>query len=635
MMTEILKNASKKYLLAIIIFLLSILVFARTLQNGFVWDDLRNFIDNPMCKSLSLDNVICFFSSIKCDNYFPLTWISVAIDYWLWQEDPFGYHLSNIFFHGIASAIFFLLCLKVLVFFNFKDFSLYFCSFFISLFYSLHPLRVETVSWISTRGDMLCSIFLQLSLITYLLRYKGNTSETLESYAEKRRASFFLAMSFLFCFFSFLCRAWAIMFPFILLLIDFGTGRFQKNKLRVLLFEKVPFFLLSVIFGLIAFKAKMSGMPSISDFNLLSRVMLLLRNISFYIFKTIFPINLSPLYPISSFVPFAAENIIMSLASISMLLFFVWNARSYPFAICFFSYVLLLLPVSGITLSGIQSSADRYTYISTMPLYLMFAAIFAKFAEGLSLSQNQFYALFQKSFLALIVFAILLLFISISIRQIGVWKDDFTLWSGVIESGNACLDAYYNRGLFLAKKALQETRENKRNELFDKSILDFNKGLEISPDDKHSLLNRAKVLIEKGNLEAALYDLNKILKRESTNAGALSNRAFIFEKLGKTNEAIADLQFILQSDPKNSNAAFRLASICVKIGDIQRAENILSNLIEANSFCATAYVNRGALRLMKNDISSAEGDFRKALSLCPELPEAKHNLAIIEAKKKK
>jgi tetratricopeptide (TPR) repeat protein len=485
----------------------------------------------------------------------------------------------------------------------------------VALLFACHPLRTETVAWISTRGDILCAIFLQISLIFHLRHIEDDLRDR-----GKNASSLFprnLVAAFLFCLLSFLCRAWAITYPMILLFSDFAFRRPRGKKPLIL--EKVPFFVLSAIFAVLALSARSGGMPPLSEFGVERRLVLAASSPAFYLWKTLIPASLSPLYPLACLELRSMEMIAMAQISffVSIVLLFLLP-RSRLISLAWFSFVVILLPVSGLSQSGIQFAADRYSYISTIPLFILFAGLLAKFARGR----------LGASLAAPAVGFALLIFSKMSIGQIAAWRNDLALWTKVLDSGWPCKDAYYNRGCsFLSESVGKEG--DARRKILEAAERDFSSALEHSPGDENILLNRGKARMELGMNETALEDFSRILSIVPHHAGAISNRSLAFEKTGRLDMAERDLRILLGILP-DANTHLRLASVYRRLGELDKAEKVLNEAAARYPSSAKVFLDRGGTRLMRGDKDGAKADFRRALDLEPGMKEALANLKLAE-----
>ena len=220
------------------ILLLTLIAFYPSINCSFInWDDQFYVTDSKLIQSLSFENIKKIFSteSVVALNYHPLTILSLAIDYHLGNLDPRQYHFTNLFIHILNTLLVFFFAYKL------SDRKLI-VGIFVSIFFGIHPMHVESVAWIAERKDVLYTFFFITGLLTYL------------SYSETKKKKF-LVLTFIFFFLSVLSKAMAVVFPFVILLIDYYKAR--KVSLEVFV-EKIPFFLISLIFGIFALRIQVN-----------------------------------------------------------------------------------------------------------------------------------------------------------------------------------------------------------------------------------------------------------------------------------------------------------------------------------------------------------------------------------------
>ena len=264
---------------ACLILVIVSLSFLPSLKCGLVnWDDDRYLSNTPAVQSLSLTTVKEASTSFFIGHYQPLTILSYALDYHFYKLNPYHYHLTNLILHLLNSLLVFyliyLLSGNIIV------------SFITAILFGLHPLHVESVAWVSERKDVLYSFFFLLSCITYLYYLtKGN------------KHKYYILSLFLFlC--SLLSKSMAVTLPLLLLLIDYYLKR-KPNK--TLLLDKIPYFFLSIIFGIIAIFGV--GIRPKVGFSLFGALSAASYATVFYLGKLFLPIKLSCLYPDYSFEP--------------------------------------------------------------------------------------------------------------------------------------------------------------------------------------------------------------------------------------------------------------------------------------------------------------------------------------------
>ncbi len=336
--------------------LLTLLVYFPSLINGFTnWDD-NEYINNPFVNNLSLAGVVKTFSIYFSGNYHPLTLISLGLDHMIGGNNPFIYHFTNLLLHLLNTLLVFLLVKRLT-----QNNLLALLTF---ILFGVHTLHVESVAWVSERKDVLYSFFYLASLIIYT------------SYASGRKGVFY-GLSILFFLLSLLAKGQAIMLVVILPLIDYVKGR-KWFSLKVLS-EKIPFFLLSLLFILIAFRAQESANAiDYSYFTRPERFAFASFGMAQYLIKSILPLGLSAYYPypprlLSGGIPSFYWLYIISLPIFLTGSYFLFKrSRIYAFGLCMF--FLNLLPLLQLIPVGGAMMADRYFYMPSVGLLLCLAA---------------------------------------------------------------------------------------------------------------------------------------------------------------------------------------------------------------------------------------------------------------------
>ena len=371
-------NRRSIYILSLLIgfiCLITCILYVPALNNQLVYDDRAYISENLLIRSLDIESLYTMFKSFSVGNWHPLTTISYAIDYAFWGLDPRGYHLTNIILHGINTLLVFILVVQLTVkatgskstpgmALSVSEQAMIVAGVTAVLF-GVHPLRVESVAWVSERKELLCTFFFLLSILAYL-SYSG-------SLVKRLRVSWFSASLFLFiC--ALMSKPMAVTLPIILLLLDIYPLKrlhvFPVKNASVLL-EKIPFLALSIASGVVTIVAQHSGgaIGTLVGYPLDTRLLNALRSIVFYLGKTIVPVRLVPFYPYSQDATLLNVQYLTSV----LLVFFVscwcvWMVKRgrYLFFTIWAYYVITLLPTLGIIQVGMQAAADRA--IRTFPI---------------------------------------------------------------------------------------------------------------------------------------------------------------------------------------------------------------------------------------------------------------------------
>ena len=418
------------------------IVYLGALKSGFVnWDDNSLVYSNPNIRSLDPAFIKWAFTHVVIASWYPLTLISFAMDYALWGLDPTGYHLTNNLLHALNTALVFFFVLKL--FFHLASErkeapgpggsgnlfrGAVACAMVTALLFGLHPLRVESVAWVAERKDVLYAFFYLLSLIAYC-SYRG-----LGFMPGAQRQRLFYLLSLVFFASSLMSKAMAVSLPLVLVIIDLYIYKVRSSgaafKLLELIKDKIPFFLLSIIFSIFTlFTHGESGtLVSLEVHSPLARLLLTFREYIFYMVKTVIPAGLAPFYPLpSSIQVFTFEyigSILIFSAVTALSVYFIkkksWLAAAWAY------YVVTLLPVTGLFSIGAHAGADRYTYLPSLGLLilpgLIAGAVFMR--PGI-----------RNIKLLAVAAAVVVLVVSgaLTQRQIGIWKDSVTLWSYEID----------------------------------------------------------------------------------------------------------------------------------------------------------------------------------------------------------
>jgi hypothetical protein len=383
------------YLIPSLVALMTLLVFSPALRNGFVnWDDLETIVDNENFRGFTGSHLRWMFTTFHLGHYQPLSWLSFALDYLFWGLNPFGYHLTNILLHAANGVLFYFVTLGLLRVATPSSDAvvLRLAAGFSALFFAMHPLRAESVAWVTERRDVLSGFFLLSTILSYLKA----VSPAMDPGGKLRWGIVSVALYVL----SLLSKASGMTLPLVLLILDVyplrrlggGAGKWFGADARPVWLEKLPFFIAALAAGVVALAAQHTAgaLVSAETHDLTGRVIQGLYGISFYLVKTALPTNLAPLYEIPPDlhlfdwrVVFAA--IIFLLCSLG---FFLARHR-WPAALAgWIAYLLLLAPVLGVAQSGLQLVADRYSYLSCLVWAILFAALLIRFlrpsSDGLS-----------------------------------------------------------------------------------------------------------------------------------------------------------------------------------------------------------------------------------------------------------
>ncbi len=472
------------------------------------------------------------------------------------------------------------------------------------LFYAAHPLRVESVAWVTERRDVLSGLFGAAALLAYLSSVRPGAARI------QRRGLY--ALSFAFFLLALLSKATVVPLPVVFLLLDwYPLRRWGAGGARVgrLVWEKLPFFLASLIFGALAIYGQhVGGIMAGVEYPLSRRIASMLFGIGFYLTKTIVPLWLSPLYE----QPLRLEAwhyayIVLGGLLLVVLTVVSWRFRHrYPaLLVAWGAFLAFFLPVSGLLQTGPQIAADRYTYLCSVP-------IFVALARGLALATGRIG--FEP--LALLTGAGYLGLAILTHDQTMVWNNDVALWTHAVRVQPRASLAYAN----LAAQMYGQDR------LVDAENL-ARRALAIRPDNAaaHNVLGN--VLSELGRYDEAETHYQRALEQRPDSPVYLFNYATVLRATGKRDRAIELLRRALAVRPDYIPALNGLAILYRESGRTAEAERLYRRILEISPCEARALYNLGNLVYDEGRRAEAMELYQKALECEPTLAEAAINLA--------
>jgi protein O-mannosyl-transferase len=416
----------------LLIGVVTVVAFLPGLFGEFVdWDDDRNFVFNSAYRGLGWPQVRWMFTASPMGRHAPVTWLTLGADYVLWGMRPVGYHVTSLAFHTGAAVVCALVARRLLgaaLPATTPATALRIGAAGAALAFAVHPLRVESVVWISARRDVVAGLCYLLAVWTYL-RWVDRPIAARRSWYVASLGCFVLAI---------LSKSIAVTLPAVLLVLDVyplcrlgGASGWTNRAARRVLAEKAPYALLAAVGSVIAVLAlaRIENMPSWEAFGAGPRLAVAVYGFAFYLGKTLWPVDLSPLYEIPvridpTSMRYAVSGMVVVLATaIAVALRRRWPA----FAAAWCVYVLSLLPVIGVLQNGPQIAADRYTYIACIGWAMLAGGGLAKLSTAWSSRPRPSIA----AALGLVTLIAILL-VALTSLQALVWRDSLGLWNHII-----------------------------------------------------------------------------------------------------------------------------------------------------------------------------------------------------------
>jgi len=562
-------------------------IYAQVRHFDFVNYDDPAYVNNQHIRSgLTQQSLTWAFTSIDDANWFPLTRISHLLDRQLFGLNSGPQHLTSVLLHAFSAVLLFLLLKRMT--------GARWPSAFVAFIFALHPLHIESVAWIAERKDVLSTLFLFLTLWAYL------------NYVDRPSTSRYILVVVLFCA-GIMAKPMVVTFPLIAVLLDvWPLRRFSARTLR----EKFPLFGISLAASLATYLVQRQA-GSVASFNEVPfalRAGNALVSYIVYLFQFFWPANLAVFYPyaagISLWKPIVAA---LLLAGIT-----VFAVRSFPrrpyLAIGWVWYLGTLIPVLGLIQVGLQSRADRYTYVPLIGISIMLAWGLADLC-----------ARWPRSKPAVAVLGVLTCsaWSYLTWLNLANWRDSVSLFQHASQVTSENYVAYNNLGA-----ALRERGQSVE------AMADTQEALRIRPQYPDAQNNLGDALLAQGKPDEAAPHIQEALRLEPGLPEAHVNWATVLNKRGQHAEAAAEYRVALQLQPDSAQAHCGLGAALMVLNRYQEALPQLVEAIDIKPDYADAHYNLGVLFGTLQRTDEAIAQFTETVRLQPDNPEAHFNLGI-------
>ncbi|HVP11830.1 MAG TPA: hypothetical protein VMV94_11655 [Phycisphaerae bacterium] len=475
------------------------------------YDDDKLYVDNPNYRGFDAGHLRWMFTTMYMGHYQPLTWLSAAMDYAISGKEPSSYHRTNLILHTLSAVMLYFVALRLLAATDTLPDGralhrgLPLAAAAAALLYAIHPLRVESVAWVSERRDVLSLFFLMAALWAYLRATTPGES------AAKSWPIYSLSCLLLLC--SLLSKAWGMSFVIVLIILDVYPLRRLPASLtawrlapsHAVLLQKIPYLLLGLAAAVTAGYAQHSGtvdtMRSLGEWGVMDRVAQASYGLAFYVSKTIWPQGLAALYELPYEMNPVEARFITSYAVVAvgiMLVFLV--RRKWPaLAVVTIVYIVVVAPVLGIVQAGPQLVADKYSYVCCIGWGFLLAGGLLHLWR-----RHGHYTVVAVTAAATCVLPITLF--TLTYRQAGVWHDSRSLWQHALDAGQPSARAHLGMG-----RVLSQERRN------SEAIGQFRAAAAIRPDFGHAWHELGNALYREQALPTAKpVDRQRIIEEAKT-----------------------------------------------------------------------------------------------------------------------
>jgi len=535
---------------AALVALLTLAVLSPMLGNGWVeWDDLFNFGENPHYRGLGWRQIVWMFTVAWGGHWTPISWLTLGLDYVLWGMNPVGYHLTSLLWHAANAALVVVVATRLLrrAWPEAGAGTLRLGAVTAGLFFALHPLRVESVAWITERRDLVSGFFYLLTVLGWLA--------AIERVGDARRRRQWAALGAYAL--ALLSKSIVISLPLVLLVLDvYPLRRLTASNWRTpdgrrVLLEKVPYLVMALIVTVLSVVSFRSRVSTFDDYPLTARIGMVAYSLVFYVWKTLVPADLSPIYElpwrVSLLDPaFLVSTLVAVVAAAALVVARRWWPAGLAVAVV---YGLALSPVSGVVHAGPQLVADRYSYLATLGLALLLGgalmAVVTRSAAGE----------LRPGLDRLVIGAVgvwLLVLAALTILQVGVWHDDRTLWEHALAIDPDCGHCHKAFARYQATSGEAETR--------------FRRMLDANAHDVDARTRLGAVLVQQRRYAEAERELRTVLREAPDTPDALAFLGVALFESERPAEAVPILERAVRLAPAAPLPHFAIARSLQMLG---------------------------------------------------------------------
>jgi Tfp pilus assembly protein PilF len=610
--------------LSLLLAVVTLAVYWRALSCEFIdYDDPDYFSNNPhVLAGLNGSGIRWAFTTYSSANWHPLTWLSLMLDATLFGTGPAGPHLTNVLLHTANAFLLFLVLWRLTM----KVWP----GAAVAALFALHPLHVESVAWVAERKDVLSGFFFLLTLLAWVRYVRGEKTSNIQHPTSNAQWSYWLAVFFFAL--GLMSKPMLVTLPLVLLLLDFwpiqrlvlhshGGGGFNRSTIPRLLFEKLPFFLLSAVSCVITFIAQHQGgaVVGLTRLSVSLRVENAFISYARYLGKTFWPAALANPYPHPEFWLANPPPGFWSagLVGFSVALFAglsvaaVWCWRKFPFVtVGWLWYVGTLVPVIGLVQVGTQSMADRYTYLPLIGVFIIVSWGVAELQARWRLSRRG---------IACLAAVLLVACAARARNQIGFWQNDGELFFHALTVTRNNYVACVNLGTWFSK-----------NGQIEETLRCYYMALKMNPSDPSVLYDVGNAFAKIGYWDEAIGQYRRALQTTPNEADILNNLGLALSATKQYSEAVTNFEAALKLKPDLAGAHNNFATVLYIEHRYTEAAQHYREAIRLTPHDSRIHVNLGDTLVRLGQPAEAAKAYQTALQLNPGDPQITAKLQALD-----
>jgi protein O-mannosyl-transferase len=555
----------RHYLVAAVLAILTFSTFLKVRENGFVgYDDPDYLASNPIVRQgLTREGLTWAFGKIHGEQTYwhPLTWVSHMLDVQVFGMNAAAHHLVSLSLHT-ANAVLLFLVLRMMTGSLWR-------SAMVAALFAVHPIQVESVAWATERKNVLSTLFGMFTLYAYI-RYVQTS--------DKERSRHWYILSTAFFALGLMCKPALVPLPGVLLLLDYWPlnrlngkrlpvkvpSSNQRTLLRTVLLEKIPFFIMAGASSIITMLAH-------RDLGMLSEAGAVPKSLQWanvflsyvkYVANTIIPTNLAAFYPFPRTIDAHTLAVcIVLLAGITAMAVVQRYKRPY-FLVGWLWFIGVLVPAIGVVHVGIQAMADRFAYVPIIGLFLC-----AVWSATDLLNRRQVPASVRTALATIIIAGL----VAISWRQIGYWKNDYSLFERARTVTRNNYMAYTAVGGVLLKQGQ-----------WAQAMEYFRIAREMEPTFADVYFSIGVAMSQKGQVAEAITNLEEAVRLKPFYPEAQLNLALMLQTAGQLEQSIAIYEQLLRVQPRSDQAHLGIGNALMTRGRVNEALDHLHEAIRLN-----------------------------------------------------